>query len=136
MATVSPSSYDQLLARFAAIPAIDGTHFRVWAPEARALQMVLRDGGSHSLLRQAVLSEDCFILRFFFTDPAKGELDRFLVVNVGPYLEMIHIVVEPNGSNTVELRPTPLLHRMAGTSQKKQRFCSLPLRLYTARASS
>jgi maltooligosyltrehalose trehalohydrolase len=39
----------------------------------------------------AVLSDDCFILRFFFADPIKGELDRLLVVNFGPYLEMIHI---------------------------------------------
>ncbi|HEY6376829.1 MAG TPA: DUF3459 domain-containing protein, partial [Edaphobacter sp.] len=39
----------------------------------------------------AVLSDDCFILRFFFSDPLKGELDRLLVVNFGPYLEMIHI---------------------------------------------
>ena len=39
----------------------------------------------------AVLSDDCFILRFFFIDPVKGELDRLLVVNFGPYLEMIHI---------------------------------------------
>jgi maltooligosyltrehalose trehalohydrolase len=39
----------------------------------------------------AVLSDDCFILRFFFTDPIEGELDRLLLVNFGPYLEMIHI---------------------------------------------
>jgi maltooligosyltrehalose trehalohydrolase len=39
----------------------------------------------------AVLSADCFILRFFFTDPIEGEVDRLLVVNLGPYLEMIHI---------------------------------------------
>ena len=31
----------------------------------------------------AVLSEDCFILRFFFADPVEGELDRLLVVNFG-----------------------------------------------------
>jgi maltooligosyltrehalose trehalohydrolase len=39
----------------------------------------------------AVLSDDCFILRFFFTDPVEGELDQLLVVNFGTYLEMIHI---------------------------------------------
>jgi maltooligosyltrehalose trehalohydrolase len=39
----------------------------------------------------SVLSDDCFILRFFFADPVKGELDRLLVINFGPHLEMIHI---------------------------------------------
>jgi maltooligosyltrehalose trehalohydrolase len=39
----------------------------------------------------AVLSDDCFILRFFFADPFEGELDRLLLVNFGPYLEMLHI---------------------------------------------
>ena len=38
-----------------------------------------------------MLSDDCFILRFFFSDPVEGELDRLLVVNFGAYLEMIHI---------------------------------------------
>jgi maltooligosyltrehalose trehalohydrolase len=39
----------------------------------------------------AVLSEDCFVLRFFFTDPAEGELDRLLIINFGPLLELTHI---------------------------------------------
>jgi maltooligosyltrehalose trehalohydrolase len=39
----------------------------------------------------AVLSDDCFILRLFSSDPGEDDLDRLLVVNFGPYLEMIHI---------------------------------------------
>jgi 1,4-alpha-glucan branching enzyme len=50
MATISPSSHDQLSARFGATPAIDGIHFSVWAPEARELQIVLEDGCAHRLL--------------------------------------------------------------------------------------
>lgn len=44
--------------------------------------MVLQGGGSNSLLRQAVLSDDGFILPLFFTDPVKGELDRLLEVKL------------------------------------------------------
>ena len=79
MATVSPSSYDQLLAHFGATPAIDGTHFSVWAPEARELQMVLQHGGSHRLLPagggyfQGIL-------------PARaGDRYKFLVDGKGPF---------------------------------------------------
>jgi maltooligosyltrehalose trehalohydrolase len=39
----------------------------------------------------AVLSNDCFVLRFFLDDPVQGELDRLLVINFGPFLEMTHI---------------------------------------------
>jgi 1,4-alpha-glucan branching enzyme len=52
MAAISPSSHDQLSAHLGATPAIDGTHLSVWAPEARVLQMVLQDGGSHRFLRK------------------------------------------------------------------------------------
>jgi maltooligosyltrehalose trehalohydrolase len=48
-------------------------------------------GQRNGSIEGAVLSDDCFILRFFFVDPVDGELDRLLVVNFGPYLEMIHI---------------------------------------------
>jgi maltooligosyltrehalose trehalohydrolase len=79
MGTVSPSSYDKLSARFGATPAIDGTHFSVWAPEARELQVVLQDSGSHRLLPdeggyfQGVL-------------PARaGDRYKFLVDGKGPF---------------------------------------------------
>jgi maltooligosyltrehalose trehalohydrolase len=49
----------------------------------------------------AVLTEDCFILRFFFRDAALGDLDRLLLVNFGPYLELKHL-------------PEPLLAPPAG----------------------
>ena len=79
MATVSPSSYDQLLARFGATPAIDGTHFFMWAPEARELQMVLQDGGSHRLLP----AEGGYFEGIL---PARaGDRYKFLVDGKGPF---------------------------------------------------
>lgn len=39
----------------------------------------------------AVLTDDCFVLRFFFRDPEHGDLDRLLLVNFGSYLELRHL---------------------------------------------
>jgi maltooligosyltrehalose trehalohydrolase len=39
----------------------------------------------------AILSDDCFVLRYFFDDPVEGESDRLLVVNFGPLLELTHL---------------------------------------------
>ena len=79
MATISPSSHDQLSARFGATPAIDGIHFSVWAPEARELQMVVQDGGSHRLLRKT----DGYFQGIL---PARaGDRYKFLVDGKGPF---------------------------------------------------
>lgn len=39
----------------------------------------------------AVLSDDCFVLRYFGDDSIEGQSDRLLVVNFGLLLELIHI---------------------------------------------
>jgi maltooligosyltrehalose trehalohydrolase len=79
MATISPSSHDQLSARFGATPAIDGIHFSVWAPEARELHMVVQDGGSHRLLRKT----DGYFQGIL---PARaGDRYKFLVDGKGPF---------------------------------------------------
>jgi hypothetical protein len=116
---ISPSSYDQLLARFGATPAIDGTHFSVWALKTRELQMMLQDSVSHRLL------------------PVDGKgpfPDSLLALSRGRQWTLLW-----NSERlecAVELPPISPLHRMAGTSQKKQHFYSLQLRLYDPRASS
>jgi maltooligosyltrehalose trehalohydrolase len=79
MAPISPSSHDQASARFGATPAIDGIHFSAWAPEARELQMVLQDGGSHHLPRKT----DGFFQGIL---PARtGDRYKFLVDGRGPF---------------------------------------------------
>lgn len=49
----------------------------------------------------AVLTDDCFVLRFFGRDPENGHTDRLLLVNFGPLLELVHL-------------PEPLLAPPAG----------------------
>ena len=39
----------------------------------------------------AVLSDDCFVLRYFGDDSTEGESDRLLVVNFGLFLELVHV---------------------------------------------
>jgi len=79
MAIVRPSSHDQMLARFGALPAIDGIGFFVWAPEARELQIVLDTGGSHPLPRE----EGGY---FRGTLPARaGDRYKILIDGKGPF---------------------------------------------------
>src|SRR5437763_848378 len=69
------------------------------------LRLRREDEGIKSQRREtvdgAVLTDDCFILRFFSEDPQHRELDRLLIVNFGPYLELKHL-------------PEPLLAPPAG----------------------
>lgn len=39
----------------------------------------------------AVLTDDCFVLRYFYDDPVEGESDRLLIVNFGLLLELTHL---------------------------------------------
>jgi maltooligosyltrehalose trehalohydrolase len=39
----------------------------------------------------AVLSDDCFVLRYFYEDPIHGASDRLLLVNFGSPLELSHL---------------------------------------------
>ena len=79
MATVSPIPHDQLSGRFGAIPANDGIHFLVWAPDARALQIVMEDGCSHRMLRK----EDGYFGGIF---PARvGDRYKVLIDGKGPF---------------------------------------------------
>jgi maltooligosyltrehalose trehalohydrolase len=79
MATISPSSHDQLSARFGATPASDGIHFAVWAPEARELQVAMEDGCSYRLPRK----EDGYFQGIL---PVKtGDRYKFLVDGRGPF---------------------------------------------------
>lgn len=51
----------------------------------------------------AVLSDDCFVLRFFADDENSDQRDRLLVVNFGPYFEQAHtpepLLAPPLGRN-------------------------------------
>jgi maltooligosyltrehalose trehalohydrolase len=79
MATISPSPHAQLSGRFGAIPAIDGIHFSVWAPEAQELQIVMEDGRSHRLQRK----EDGYFRGLF--PVTAGDRYKILIDGKGPF---------------------------------------------------
>jgi maltooligosyltrehalose trehalohydrolase len=55
----------------------------------------------------AVLSDDCFVLRYFTDDLLEGQSDRLLVINFGPLLELTHIpepLLAPPGGKQWEMK--------------------------------
>lgn len=68
----------------------------------------------HSGMDGAVLTDDCFILRFFGEDPANGHSDRLLLVNFGPLLELVHLP-EP-----LLAPPADMLWRQAWDSEQSE----------------
>ncbi len=47
--------------------------------------------GDGNVIDGAVLSDDCFILRYFYEHPVEGASDRLLLVNFGTLLELTHL---------------------------------------------